>query len=1266
MPTMMEACIVRPRSEGWPDVWNPVALLCLYPYCEDSFHNNESFDRLSSLLTPRTLDEDETDVDTETVGDADAHVGAVGGGLEVEASETTEADDTISVHSGGSMAGVTTVIAAARVELERGYVAFIVSSELLPADVQQQVGMTAGAGEGAEGADPKKPSPRLTSSGGGGGGGGEGGTLETGAEEAVSGEEDGVTGPAAGAAASLGGASGGAEGSKSARMRPGVAVLRKQAAAEKKMQAARRPLWVIIQSDEPPAPPEAVSAVPAPDVRPTRGILRHRHSKANNGAVIGGHGSHVAPQGHVATDWAADALALATSSPGRTAEEFAEEFHFSDDPGSSPDIHSGVSSGESSGDEGSDGCDPLSSSAVSGHGGWSRSKPSLGNPLNPFGEPPGVLNPPGGSPVVGVGVGPVGVVGPTAVASSGVGMLNPKPPGVVGAPEHFDGVAAAAAARDTVNPPPPVFISQPVPIDGMRFSLLGFDVTHPHIQHLLSMAEARGALFVAHPTPESVDLIIIHPPFLPMLGSPVLPLTISEFLRRRSVRFALGLRHLELCLEQNRRLDPRKETLEVFPEGVLLVVDESALLSSDGVVERLAKLLGQAAAAAAAAAAARGEFHYGASGVREPPPWPWAIKVHQGIFHTLVLQKLNAQRAPSLPTPEGNAALNQAIWRVESVLKALHTLRAQGDRNVRGARLLGITWEESSHQSVDAQNPAQAARIAAKIAAKHAALCRVVFLVSESPQALLAARQQRSILASGVDGAAAFLEELIAEMWGETVAASAKPWANGVGSGVMKERGDGTDGGPPIAPSRRGVGASTSFDGVLSDGGGSDRSNRGAVGSNPGGGGRARSSPNDANDDGDDLAPGSPDSRAARAEGDSELPSDSGPGGSLGSLGGGSIADGACSGEGAGGRGGGSSVPAWGVGTHNPSSTPTTSNGSGEDADAGAGGSCGGGAGLGRTRSTGSSLGPDMSEGEGEEQHRGAGSSVRGSGRHVDRRGGNNSSGGGMVLSGGGSGIIGGVAGGSSGGHGASSHHALYGRGGAAGSSHDRHRGHGSHSSSAHRHKSVRFATTIDDGGKRTGSRGRYSPPPSPPRPDGRTPRESREDTPPGSRGGRDIREDTPPTVGGSIDSTAELEGYQGGTEGSEGEPGGSVDHGVGVGRIVGVSDGVAAASHAQAAAVLGALPVGPRGMDMDLYASPPGVSGGEPGGVMTGGVMTGGGLGVEMVGVSGTGSPGASSLAQEALGAGPLVGSKRGAPGGEAGEERKARRGGTPPPPSQ
>ena len=327
------------------------------------------------------------------------------------------------------------------------------------------------------------------------------------------------------------------------------------------------------------------------------------------------------------------------------------------------------------------------------------------------------------------------------------------------------------------------------------------------MQHLLASAEARGAHFVARPTPETVDLVVIHPPFLPALGSPALPgAPVSDFLRTRSVRFALGLRHLELCLEHERRLDPRRETLEVFPAGVLLVVDESAILSADGVVERLAAPRPAAAAAAAAAAPAGSSLqrHGGAN-----PPWPWAIKVHQGIFHALTTQKLKAQRAPALPTPEGNAAHEQAVSRVEGALKALHTLRQQGDRSVRGARLLGITREESgaapesnddrsgldpnetaaNDASLKGRTPSkggpllnpspplpQPVRDAVKIARKHAALCRAVFLVSESPATLEAAGRQRTILASGVDGAIAFLESLIAEMWGETLTASATPW----------------------------------------------------------------------------------------------------------------------------------------------------------------------------------------------------------------------------------------------------------------------------------------------------------------------------------------------------------------------------------------------------------------------------------------------------------------------------------------------------------
>ena len=99
----------------------------------------------------------------------------------------------------------------------------------------------------------------------------------------------------------------------------------------------------------------------------------------------------------------------------------------------------------------------------------------------------------------------------------------------------------------------------------------------------------------------------------------------------------------------------------------------------------------------------------------------------------------------------------------------------------------------------------------------------------------------------------------------------------------------------------------------------------------------------------------------------------------------------------------------------------------------------------------------------------------------------------------------------------------------------------GAHSSSRVVHKSVRFATTIDDGGQRTGSRGRYSPPPSPPRSVGRTGREQREDTPPG--GARGAREDTPPAPGNSVDS--------GGLGGAIGGAGAILDDGSAAAMII-------------------------------------------------------------------------------------------------------------------
>jgi hypothetical protein len=60
-----------------------------------------------------------------------------------------------------------------------------------------------------------------------------------------------------------------------------------------------------------------------------------------------------------------------------------------------------------------------------------------------------------------------------------------------------------------------------------------------------------------------------------------------------------------------------------------------------------------------------------------------------------MLQKLKAQRAPALPTPEGNAAQYQAVSRIDGVLKALHALRAQGDRSVlshTGPHTTAFAW----------------------------------------------------------------------------------------------------------------------------------------------------------------------------------------------------------------------------------------------------------------------------------------------------------------------------------------------------------------------------------------------------------------------------------------------------------------------------------------------------------------------------------------------------------------------------------------------
>ena len=208
MPDVMEACLVRPMSDGWPDAWNPVALLRLFPSSADP-DAGTAFDKLSEVLTPREDDEgglpeegDEAETGRQGGGGGGGGFGgekiggfgpagcgdAAGGGDDSTRAQLArrsesksprlkspeasadgggvvgtdrsigptgmDVDDTGSVHSGGSMAGNTggpvsetgpaMRLAAARVELEGGYVAFVVSDELLPADVRRSVAAAVG------------------------------------------------------------------------------------------------------------------------------------------------------------------------------------------------------------------------------------------------------------------------------------------------------------------------------------------------------------------------------------------------------------------------------------------------------------------------------------------------------------------------------------------------------------------------------------------------------------------------------------------------------------------------------------------------------------------------------------------------------------------------------------------------------------------------------------------------------------------------------------------------------------------------------------------------------------------------------------------------------------------------------------------------------------------------------------------------------------------------------------------------------------------
>ena len=345
--------------------------------------------------------------------------------------------------------------------------------------------------------------------------------------------------------------------------------------------------------------------------------------------------------------------------------------------------------------------------------------------------------------------------------------------------------ALDAANRNSLVPQTSVNVTRvrKIPIQGARFALLGFEMDHPHVKFLLQKMESLGATHVLLTSDKNeaadkvLDLIVVHPPFLQLLhAKDFTQLEIRDFLRSRRARFALGLRHLELCIENERLLDPRIETAEVFPEGVILVVDDTTLAMGEEIVQKLVKLLGQAAAASAAASAAKGILHYNQEGARENPPWPWAIKLNNDTVQKLMLQKMQIARTDP-----------DKAWRIENCLKLLHAHKATGDRAGRGARVLGIDWEEASHQPI--QFPPQEVRDAVKLASRHGATCRAVFLVSENPETVAEARKHSKVVLSGnLHECCEWLEEVIKEMWAETKAARDEgPWVNVLGFPTVQQ-----------------------------------------------------------------------------------------------------------------------------------------------------------------------------------------------------------------------------------------------------------------------------------------------------------------------------------------------------------------------------------------------------------------------------------------------------------------------------------------------
>ena len=168
---------------------------------------------------------------------------------------------------------------ALRVDLEGGYVAFIVSHELLPEDVRRSVANDEEAREearsvfgekrddrpGAESGKSRDSSPSARGSLRAGGGG---------SDSNASGASDDTKELAT--AADGTGPEKESNGNRARNVALGVSAF-----SQTKSYSRLRPLWVIVQSDQMETQHDSAlqTPVPAPDVQPTRGILRHRHSK---------------------------------------------------------------------------------------------------------------------------------------------------------------------------------------------------------------------------------------------------------------------------------------------------------------------------------------------------------------------------------------------------------------------------------------------------------------------------------------------------------------------------------------------------------------------------------------------------------------------------------------------------------------------------------------------------------------------------------------------------------------------------------------------------------------------------------------------------------------------------------------------------------------------------------------------------------------------------------------------------------------------------